>query len=284
MLINFQLNNESFETNGEDIKSIYKIIDQLEILKEKFDEVNDQKEKLKLEKDLILKSNEIYEKRIYKELYLDEFIYATNQEINSNYTKTLRSLVDKLRTLTNEKIHGEIGFFYKTNSLIYNEHDLKLFYNNYFKELNNAVDFYNGIKTHFPKLTFSEHVRDSLLEIEAELPNFSIKIIKTLVYLNNEIKVKFETIKNLKATLKQLTSDLELHASEQGKSKIKLYFEFEDKESKIKKSICCDPHVKYNRGEVSTTDKEYYRLYFHMGDKDIDNGNVLIGHIGKHIE
>jgi hypothetical protein len=160
-----------------------------------------------------------------------------------------------------------------------------MFYNNYFKQLDNAVDFYHGIKTHFPKLTFSEHVKDSLIEIEDDLKNFSEKIIRTLVYLNDEIKDKFKGIKNLKATLEQLTSDLELYASEQGKSKTKLFFEFEDEKSKIKKSICCDPHVKYNRGEVATADKEYYRLYFHMGDKDIDQGeNVLIGHIGKHIE
>lgn len=157
MLINFQLNDESFETNGEDIESIYKTIDQLDILKEKFDEVNEQKEKLKLEKDLIFKSNEIYEKKIYKDLYLDEFIYGTNEEVNANYTKSLRSLIDRSKTLTNENIQGEIGFFLRTNSLIYNEYDLKMFYNNYFKELDNAIYFYHGIKTHFPKLTFSDY-------------------------------------------------------------------------------------------------------------------------------
>ncbi|RBQ29299.1 hypothetical protein [Aliarcobacter vitoriensis] len=286
MNVNFNLESSSFINSSEDLDYIYKRIDELDLLFQNIEKINKRKIELDRPKDTIYKNLDIYDQLFYENKPVSDFIYGT-LDISSDYKKLLRAIIDKYTTFYERGTVDKNIFFYNRGTNIYDEKDLRDFYHNFFNTLNNGENFFYGIKIHFPKLTLSENVQNTLSAIETDLPNFSIKIIKTLDYLSNRIKGIFEDKKDIRATLETLTEETSFHASLQGKSKDLLNFEFEyiDKEKvKKKKTICCDPHVKYNRGEVSKGDKEYYRLYFQMGDPEIDNGNILIGHIGKHIE
>lgn len=48
--------------------------------------------------------------------------------------------------------------------------------------------------------------------------------------------------------------------------------------------VCCEPHMKL---PYSDNDNNQYstnrRIYFHEGNSDIENGNILVGHIGNHL-
>lgn len=282
MNVNFNLESSSFINSSEDLDYIYKRIDELDLLFQNIEKINKRKIELNRPKDIIYKNLDIYDQLFYENKVVSDFIYGT-LDICSDYKKLLRAIIDKYTTFYESGTVDKNISFYNRGTNIYNEKDLSDFYHNFFNTLNNGEKFYYGIKIHFPKLTLSANVKNTLVEIETDLPNFSVKIIKTLKYLSTRIKDIFEDKKDIRATLETLTEEISFHASLQGKSKHLLNFEFEDEKSGIRKIICCDPHVKYNRGEESKGDKEYYRLYFHMGTSEIDSGNVLIGHIGIHI-
>lgn len=282
MNVNFNLESNSFINNGEDLDCIYKRIDELDLLFQNFNRINERKIGLNRPKDMIYKDITIYEQLFYDNKTVSDFIYST-LKISNDYKVLLRALIDK-STISHidEEIHNNISFYKSDPTYIYNKDNLTSFYYDFFKNLN-SEEFYYGIKIHFPKLTLSNNVLITLSEIEDDLYNFASKFIKTLIFLNDRIKDIFKKTQDLRVTLEILTEEISFYASLQGKNKTLLNFEFIDKDSNKQKIICCDPHVKYKRGEETKKDREYYRLYFHMGDPEIDNGNILIGHIGIHI-
>ena len=283
MTVSFLFNNDSFENNGHTLDDVYDRIDDLDLLTNKIETINKRKKKLGLEKDQYFTDLDIYEKNIYKDLTICDFI-NNYTEVTRDYKVLLGSIINKSGTLNGEEIDQEIGLFKNGNSLIFDIDDLTNFYYQFFQTLTDSEIFYNGIKIHFQNITLSINVSDTLNEIEQDLQNFAEKFVKTLIYLNDRIQDVFNETKDVRATLVRLTEEISFHASVQGKSKDKLNFEFQDSKSKEKLKFICDPHVKYKSGEEAKVEKEYYRLYFHMGDPKIDNGNILIGHIGKHIE
>lgn len=283
MTVNICLNSNSFNnSNDETIDKINERIDQLNIIQEKLDKINEKKKALDIEKDRVFKDNEIYNQKIYNNFYLDQFLYGNNNGLNINKIKLLRAFIDKSNHLEEQNIHKEIGFFNVRDDLVYTVEDLRNFYYKYFEEIENGTTFYNGIKIHFENLTLHENVEASLTEIQEDLQAFSKMIIKTLIYLNEKFKQIFEKHGDVRSALEELTEDLAIHSSVQGKNKSKLNFNFITNNG-AEITLCCDPHIKYNRSEESTQDKEYYRLYFHTGNEDIDNGNILIAHIGIHL-
>lgn len=50
-------------------------------------------------------------------------------------------------------------------------------------------------------------------------------------------------------------------------------------------SVCCEPHMKLCRSDQYPGDGEYYfhRIYFHEGQKNVCDGKIVVGHIGKHL-
>jgi hypothetical protein len=54
----------------------------------------------------------------------------------------------------------------------------------------------------------------------------------------------------------------------------------------IMERVCCEPHLKLCRTDNYPKDGSYStdrRIYFHEGKPDIQNGKILIGHIGRHL-
>ena len=49
--------------------------------------------------------------------------------------------------------------------------------------------------------------------------------------------------------------------------------------------ICCEPHMKLCHSDQYPGDGEYYfhRIYFHEGQKNVCDGKIVVGHIGKHL-
>ncbi|MDD5717678.1 MAG: hypothetical protein PHW64_07720 [Sulfuricurvum sp.] len=282
MAINLLLNEDSFENNDQStLEDIYNRIDNLDRIKSMIEGVNVRKKELSLEKDIILKNLAIYDKIIYNELTVSDFIYG-DDEIKNDYKVMLRSLIDKSKNLFDDHIEGHICLFNNATCLIFSVDDLINFYYKYFEKLDDGNEFFNRIKIHFPNLHLHENARVSLIEIQDNLIPFAPNIVKTLRYLNDNLKASLEKNKDPRAMLEDLTASISLHASIEGKGKERLNFKFTTTDGNIK-TLCCEPHVKYNRSEESGVEKEYYRLYFHTGDKDIEDGKVLIAHIGTHL-
>lgn len=282
MLVNLLLNTNSFQNTGESLGSIYERIDALDSIISEIKDINERKEELSFDKDKILKETDIYNQIVYSSFCISDFIYS-DIGIDKDYQVLLSRLIDRHTNYINdETVNGQVCFFNRPACNIHDESHVIDFYHWNFANLDNGTDYFNGIKIHFENVILSDHVEDSLTEIQDDLGSFSEQIVKTLIYLNDSLQESFKRHNDVRATLKELTSVIEIHSSVQGKSKELLYFDFKTKSGETK-SLCCDPHVKYNRSEDTSVDKEYYRMYFHTGDNEVAEGKVPIGHIGIHL-
>jgi hypothetical protein len=145
--------------------------------------------------------------------------------------------------------------------------------------------FIDNCSKYFVNLFF--HERNKVV-VEKILKGFSQKIITHLGHLNdvfflyrNEVfdneSVKYKTF-SLECKL-----DEEAAAKDKNAAKSKLEFEFTSFEGKPE-SIVCYPHLRLCKSD-DPDDGEYYfnRIYFHEGVSNIENGRILIGHIGGHL-
>jgi len=282
MLANLLLNTNSFHNTGESLEDVYERIDVLDSIISEIEDINEKKKELSLDKDMILKDLDIYNQIIYSSFCISDFIYG-GVGIDSDYQVLLRTLIDRYADyVSDETVNGQICFFNRPICNIYDKGHVIDFYHWNFSNLSKGTDYFNGIKIHFKNVVLSDHVEDSLTAIQDDLGSFSEQIVKTLIYLNDSLQESFKRHNDVRATLKELTSVINIHSSVKGKKKELLYFDFKTT-SGGSKSLCCDPHVKYNRSGESGIEKEYYRLYFHIGDKEIGDGKILIGHIGSHL-
>jgi hypothetical protein len=48
-------------------------------------------------------------------------------------------------------------------------------------------------------------------------------------------------------------------------------------------NVCCEPHLKLCYSDKDKSYSNDRRIYFHEGKANIQNGRILIGHIGKHL-
>jgi hypothetical protein len=282
MLVNLLLNTNSFQNTGESLEDVYERIDVLDSIISEIENINEKKKKLSLDKDMILKDLDIYNQIIFSSFCISDFIYG-GIGIDRDYQVLLRTLIDRYADyVSDETANGQICFFNRPVCNIHDKSHVIDFYHWNFSNLNNGTDYFNGIKIHFKNVVLSDHVENSLTEIQGDLGSFSEQIVKTLIYLNDSLQKSFKRHNDVRATLEELTSVINIHSSVQGKSKELLCFDFKTKNGRSK-SLCCDPHVKYNRSEDTGIDKEYYRMYFHTGDNEIAEGKVPIGHIGIHL-
>jgi hypothetical protein len=137
---------------------------------------------------------------------------------------------------------------------------------------------------YFPKLYFHTENYNSLKDL---FPDFIKNIILHLGYLNDI----FYTYKNREFTnesekYKAFTSECNLEekaaSKDSNSAKEKLKYKFKKKNDEIVEIICY-PHLRICRSDISGDNKYYqHRIYFHEGFDGVENGCILIGHIGKH--
>jgi hypothetical protein len=146
--------------------------------------------------------------------------------------------------------------------------------------------FIEECKIYFQNLFFHERNKTTVSDI---LDDCSKKIIFHLAVLNDKFSnfVKLEL--NRTQTLKQfsIAAELDEEASLEGNASRKkdLTFDFVN-DKKLKENVCCEPHLKLCYNDNYPGDSSYStdrRIYFHEGKLNIQNGKILIGHIGGHL-
>jgi hypothetical protein len=64
--------------------------------------------------------------------------------------------------------------------------------------------------------------------------------------------------------------------------KEKLTFQFPN-DLGVNEDVCCEPHLKLCYSDSNNSYSNDRRIYFHEGKSNIQNGRILIGHIGTHL-
>lgn len=113
-------------------------------------------------------------------------------------------------------------------------------------------------------------------------PDFRKSILHHLSGLNLYLKEAQNYSQNRSDMLKRLSMLGCFHeeASPEGDVGRKSAFTFEVDNFKV----CCEPHIKLCKSDNPGDSKYHFnRIYFHEGIKDIRNGKIIVGHIGKHL-
>lgn len=145
-------------------------------------------------------------------------------------------------------------------------------------------DFYiDECIKYFPNLFFHERNRESIKAIFKDCPK---KIIYHLAALNDRFKNIDTTDKNRTQILEafSIISSLDETASLEGNATRKTDFTFSFTNNQNQsEDVCCEPHLKLCFSDTSNAYSTDRRIYFHEGVPNIQNGKILIGHIGQHL-
>jgi hypothetical protein len=255
------------------------------------------------ETDKIFVNNDIYDEIIFPEFSVSDFLYMPNAKKifdrdaivalsniidKSNKTSTsTKEVIDILLNEHNKEIVYGLICLHKisdieNNYLVYDKNNWFQFHR-YFLGLypHNAEYFINECIKYFPDLFFHENNYHTVRLIFKDSP-------KTIIHYLNELSNNFNFCKlktnNHIDLLKQFNSisNFDIDASIEGdlSRKNDLTFSFENKDGNDE-LLYCELHLKLlfddNRKIVQN------RIYFHEGKQNIQNGKILIGHIGKHL-
>lgn len=150
----------------------------------------------------------------------------------------------------------------------------------------NASFFVDECKNYFPDLFFHERNKQTIGSILTHSPK---TIVFHLAALNDKFRLNESAFLNRSEVLVKfsVSCDLPVHASLEGDAsrKTDFTFEFTSKSNAII-NVCCEPHLKLCYNDNYPGDASYStnrRIYFHEGLADIENGRILIGHIGNHL-
>lgn len=185
--------------------------------------------------------------------------------------------------------HGLIGF----NSIDGVDASLQIVYNRngwfnfkrYFLSLYPGTPnfFINECIKYYPDCHFHDHNRESIRPI---LGGFAKKITYHLSALNDRFKESNVAPRNRQQVLDhfKVNCRLDENSTLEGDASRKHTFtyEFMSNDGGLRK-VCCEPHLKLCKSDDAGDSHYYYnRIYFHEGFADIENGKILVGHIGQH--
>jgi len=221
----------------------------------------------------------------------------------SNTTFSSKEIIEDLLPIHDETLcHGLIAFHEINNvpieaQLIYGIDSWYKFRRYFLGLYPNKDRFIDECSIYFPNLFFHERNKIKVLDI---IDDFSKSILKHLTVLNDTFfYYKEKTFDNESVKYQTLTSECNLEADAASKdnndAKDNLTYGFTNKNKKEEK-ITCYPHLRLCRSDNYPGDSSYYqhRIYFHEGINtvfdeygnekvsEIQNGKILIGHIGRH--
>jgi hypothetical protein len=146
--------------------------------------------------------------------------------------------------------------------------------------------FISECTKYFPNLYFHQRNVTTVSDI---LHNCPKKIIYHLTALNDIFRLSQQPGLNRTQVLEafSISAQLDETASLEGNATRKpdLTFAFKN-QTNVLEDVCCEPHLKLCRNDNYPGDSSYSnkrRIYFHEGKPNIQNGNILIGHIGDHL-
>lgn len=150
----------------------------------------------------------------------------------------------------------------------------------------NATFYIDESIKYFPNLYFHERNKQTITAILTDCPK---KIVYHLTALNDKFKQFYVQPYNRVNALAQFSAaaNLDETASPEGNAARKKYFTFEFMNNDHEpEEVCCEPHLKLCHNDQYPGDQSYSndrRIYFHEGKSNIENGKILIGHIGGHL-
>ena len=149
----------------------------------------------------------------------------------------------------------------------------------------NAAYFIEECKKYYPRMFFHDHNKSSIGQI---FKTFSNTIINHLNGIHDILPsiIKEHPEYNQSQLLTELSTRARFpeEASVQGGMNPNLKFSFKTTDGTSEKEVLCELHAKLCYDD--SNDLKYHkdvRIYFHKGRPDIENGKILIGHIGKHL-
>lgn len=251
---------------------------------------------------------ELYPQVLYQTYTIEDFIctphllkqHGVDRDIVNSIQKILINLSEETQITSDEVIsellnwnnendcHGIIAF-YPIEGL---EENLQVIYGidgwykfrRYFLSIypDNEIFFIDECVKYFPNLYFHDRNKTT---VGAILKSSSKKIVHHLSELNDKYHTcttqpysRIDTLKRFNATCV-----LDQNASVEGNidRKAILSWSFRN-DSNTYEEVYCELHLKLlldDKGKISTD----RRIYFHEGKNSIQNGKILIGHIGDHL-
>lgn len=227
-------------------------------------------------------------------LHIDRDVFNALQKIvieSATTTHTSQEVIEVLLPEHDENLcHGLVAFnqiqnvnpefqiVYDTQSwLKFRRHFLSLY-------PKNAAFFMSECTKYFPDILFHANNWNTVGGI---LPEFSTKIVYHLSALNDKFRESQDGHRNRQQVLDHfsLNCHLDETASLEGEASRKPKFTYEfSNSSGGKRKICCEPHLKLcSSGNAGDNTYYFHRVYFHEGFPDFDDGRILVGHIGEHI-
>ncbi|MDR6560792.1 MULTISPECIES: hypothetical protein [unclassified Arcicella] len=140
----------------------------------------------------------------------------------------------------------------------------------------------------FPRVFLHPQVTDTLPTMAGGWQTYSQSLVSFLSKLNDIFPQYLENGTNYQRinVLPEFSTKCGIKVTPQGnlRDKPKITFTFTNHRGE-KESICCEPHAKFDKNDIEGDDSYYAnRLYFHEGKREIENGKILVGYIGKHID
>lgn len=268
------------------------------------------KEIITSENDSIYRDDRIYQEEIfqdievYKLLFEDE--YQKKVGVTKEEVKMLTSLITHAKEICVEdyesiKTRIEKNFiqqpFYAFICLFSLE-DLPLHVNNntsiisirreFLKSIDTPDEFVSYCGKCFPNLFFHKNIVQTFNSLSAPFKEYSTEIIRHLIALNDILYPLYiqDRSKGLDNLFNILEAKANLKCSLEGdaeSAKRRFSFSFENYSNEIEELIC-EPHTKLeNTGRPGDTKYRYDRIYFHVGENNIENEKILIAHIGGHL-
>ncbi|MDR0605941.1 MAG: hypothetical protein LBG80_16750 [Bacteroidales bacterium] len=251
---------------------------------------------------------EIYPQIFYSHYTVEEFIcnpqVLKKNGIDRDVINALQSILEKsektkitfheikenlLSWIDENHCHGLIAFhridgFDDDLQIIYGIDGWYKFRRHFLGKYPKDVNFYiDECIKYFPKLFFHERNRQTIKSIFDDCPR---KIIYHLSALNDIFKDCIKDRLNRTEILNHFSiqAKLDEKASLEGDAKRKAEFTFQFlNDSGVKEDVCCEPHLKLCYSDVDKSYSNDRRIYFHEGKPNIQNGRILIGHIGTHL-
>jgi len=228
--------------------------------------------------------------------YIDRDVWLALQKIIVESAVTDASSEEIIEILlpnhNEEKCYGLIAFNKIENikseyQIVYNINDWYAFRRHFLGLYPHDEEYFiEECRKYFPCLFFHERNKETVLYLLKDCPQ---KTVYHLAALNDRFN-KFSRLKLERTEMLiqfSIAAKLDEDASLEGDAsrKKKLTFDFIN-ENGLSENVCCEPHLKlcYNDnypGDTSySTDR---RIYFHEGKPHIQQGKILIGHMGKHL-
>lgn len=273
------------------------IVEKLKLLADDYDYIR------KYDTEKVYYHKDIFNVIIYPGYTIERFLYdpTSKKDFSRNALEYLRNIIrkSKIKEITTnevieilfneqseETIHGLLALHkikdFDNKYVIYSKNNWLNFHRYFLGIFPKNTDYYiEECKKYFPNLFFNQNIDLSNTFVKGNAK----KVIHHLIQLDENYQKCIETVRtgNRIEILKCFNSKskFEADASIEGNIKLKqvLTFIFKNKENNDKK-IYCELHMKIVFNDFGK--KEQNRIYFHEGIPDIENGKILIGHIGEH--